>query len=643
MEIELWAGAVAPADVRSSHQLLDELLAAAYFEDDRDARRMVERIYRAVERRDPPDPDDVVEANRLVRDALTDEVRDGRLRLTARGRPHTSNKLGDGLLNPYEDEPPVVEPLPPPTTWFSIVVVDEVGDPIDGVDLQFEVLGETHKLVTDGNGRARKGGLEGASALVTLLSVARVRDKLKPRWKTPRTPKLPVHTDEAPVELEVLDAHFDPVRLRRELETTLVIMPRFACREIAATTFDFGRSFVRREGIVPMAGIAEELHQDDGQLAWVFGHTDLSGPDNLNKRLSERRAEAVFAVLTHDVARWAALWKGEPKGSPWSESWGTREVQHMLNALSCPDDAGNPLGEDGDNGSKTKQAVRRFKRKDYQAVPAEQADLPDTSTIDDPFREQLFLAYAKLVGREPVDPARIATIGSAPFMGCGEYNPLSLSVKDRESRRAVIFVFDPAAQPQAPPCVLGSVAACTPQLSPVAQEGSEGPYYRCEFYKKIASCCFSAGGADLTHDVIVRFFMDLKTANALGHAFVLEAEDMPDDDGTTPPFTQTQSLKQHAREVVAAGTPSADPQTPDAPPDPAASPMVELHFTHVPDAAKYRLRVEGVAEPYTVFNATAFHMISELSRSLDVERMPRLWAILNAPPPPTTPPNPLGF
>lgn len=638
LDIELWAGVVPDVDAAASQRLLDDLLTAAYWDDNARARRTVESIYRAVERREPPDATDFIEATRAVRDALADEVRRGQLRLTARPRPFSTTSLSDGLMDPFEDAP--VEPLPPATTWFSIRVVDDVGDPVDGLDLQFEVLGETKDLRTDGSGRARLDGMEGGSALVRVVSTSRLQQIMQPRWTTPRTPVIPADTADAPVVIERLDDHFDPVRVLREIETTLVILPRFSCREISASTFDFGRSFVRREGITAMSMIAEELQQEDGQLGWIFGHTDMAGPELLNKRLSERRAKAIFSVFTHDFAKWDEMWRGTVNESPWSERWGTREMQHMLNTLHCPDDAGKPVAEDGGLGSRTHQAVRRFKRKEYPDVPSEQGDLPDNATIDAGFREQLFLAYAKLIARDPVDPARIAPVGAAAFMGCGEYNPLSLTAHDRESRRTVVFVFDPAAQPQSPPCVIGQVGPCQGQLDPPFDADAPGPFYRCRFYQSIASCCQSAGGADLAHDVIVRFFMNLQASGSFAHRFILEAQDEAADDDPTPSFAQEHALGADARAVVEDGAAPEGDDAGGAPPAPASGPeMVELHFTHVPDAARYRLRVEGVSSPYTVFSFTPFHGISELSRALDVIRIPRLLAIINAPPPP---PDPLG-
>ncbi len=635
IEIVLWSGVRPPGDPVESQHLLDDMITAAYVLDGTAVRRELESIYRACERREPPSHDDPRDAAATVRAALVDEIRHGQLQLTGRARAPAGWVPIDGLMDPFEDDPVPVEPLPPQTSRFEIRVIDDIGDPVDGLDLTFEVLGEAQNVRTDGRGIARIDGMEGNSAHVTVVSTSRLQDIMRPRWTAPRTAVLPEDRPDAPVVVERLDDHFDPVRLARERQTTLVILPRFSCREISASTFDFGRSFVRRDGITQMSMIAQELTQADGQLGWIFGHTDTAGPELVNKRLSERRAKAVFAVFTHDFAKWDEMWRGTASESPWSERWGTREMQHMLNSLRCADDAGAPLDEDGALGGKTNQAVCRFKRKDYPDLPAEQTNLASNTTIDAPFREQLFLAYAKLVARDPVDTARIAQNGAAAFMGCGEYNPLSLTAHDRESRRTVVFVFDPAAQPQDPPCAVGQVAPCQAQLDEPFEADAPAPFYRCRFYRSFAGCCQSAGGADLSHDVIVRFFMNLQTANGFGHRFILEAQDEPADDDPTPPFTQEHALGGDAREVTEEGAPpEGDDAGRDPPPASTSAEMVELHFTHVPDAARYRLRVEGVATPYTVFAHTPFHGISQLSRPLDVVRIPRLLAILNRPPPP---------
>ena len=358
-----------------------------------------------------------------TKESLRRGVEEGRLVLLELPRPPVDTERPPQFIDPFPPAPP---PEPEPETCtFELRVVDEIGDPVDGVELVFDVLGRSHQATTDGNGVAKVECEQGSSALVDIVAVHRVREKLAPRWAAPRQPSLPEDTEESPVHLETLDDVFDPIRIRRNRLETLVLMPRFACRELVATTFEFARSFPRRSGIPKLASIAQELRQDDQQLAWVFGHTDLSGPEKLNKRLSERRARAIFALFTHDFDAWNEMWLGKAKESPWFEHWGTREAQHMLNALSCPDDDGNALDEDGDRGSRTRAAIRRFQRGEYSSVPDEQAPLTESGQIDADTRRELFLAYAKLVTRTPVEEDRFSPIGDARFMGCGEFNALS--------------------------------------------------------------------------------------------------------------------------------------------------------------------------------------------------------------------------
>jgi hypothetical protein len=120
------------------------------------------------------------------------------------------------------------------------------------------------------------------------------------------------------------------------------------------------------------------------------------------------------------------------------------------------------------------------------------------------------LAYAKRISRKPVDKARICSIGGAKFMGCGEFNPLSDHVRDQESRRAVVFVFDPAAEPQGLPCQMRSLGPCQGNCAPQGgttekdvgdadDSGEKMPPYRCKVYRDIAKCCPSKPGQELSH------------------------------------------------------------------------------------------------------------------------------------------------
>jgi outer membrane protein OmpA-like peptidoglycan-associated protein len=627
---ELQIGLGAPSAGRGRELL--PLLRWAVADRDRDAMRAVESIASALGPMNFMSPSEAWDRIELA-------ARDGVLGITEVRHPE---------LDPYEGPPPS-DPPPPavspdsPTQatprHFEIRFVDEVGDPIDEIEIRFLYLGAPHSATTDASGVATFEGDEVSFATATVVDTKALRAKLAPRWKEPREPQIPAATDEAPVYVETLDDHFDPVRLEHNVPATVVITPRFACRELTATTFDFARSFPKRAGLQTLTTIAQELQQDDGQKCLIYGHTDTSGGEELNKRLSERRARAIFALLTHDAALWESMWTGKNTDDwpHWFESWGTLQMQHMLNSLQCFDDANVELDEDGQYGSSTVAAVKRFQRGDYPAKPAEQAPLPETGASGQATREQMFLAYAKLVTRQPVDTARISKIGDAPFMGCGEFNPLSLTAKDRESRRVVIFIFDPAAEPTDAPCKLKDTSPCRANfVDPPPTEADGPPFYRCAHFRKLAHCCTPMGGPDLAHDVIVRFHLPVVEANSLPEEFVLESDDDPDDDVEDANFEQRQALATDAKASVPPNEDeNADDEnvdTSDENVDETAESLSELHFTHVPDGARYRLRVEGVDPPYAVFTKIPFHDISELSAPQDRMLFPGVIAILTADP-----------
>jgi outer membrane protein OmpA-like peptidoglycan-associated protein len=71
--------------------------------------------------------------------------------------------------------------------------------------------------------------------------------------------------------------------------------------------FRFGSSFpvpaLQRE----LARLAQMLRAQTGCRVSIFGHTDSTGAESYNKELSGRRAHAIQALLTRDVAAWNKL------------------------------------------------------------------------------------------------------------------------------------------------------------------------------------------------------------------------------------------------------------------------------------------------------------------------------------------------
>jgi hypothetical protein len=247
-----------------------------------------------------------------------------------------------------------------------------------------------------------------------------------------------------------------------------------ACVELAGGHFDFDRSFVRKDGVLALAQVHQEMANRQGSLAMVFGHTDTVGSAEYNKGLSERRASAVLAVLEQDADAWEALAK--------KENWGTKPIQVMLNAVKP--DADPRIGEDGQLGPETSGALSRFQ---------ERSGLPQSGKPDEATRKALYVAYMKLAGDQAVDASRFKDFGGTRCMGCSEFNPMSDSGADEASRRVEIMVFDPANDPGQLPCAIGDVGPCRANLLAAGEQPPkrppEGAHYKCKIYLKLSSLC----------------------------------------------------------------------------------------------------------------------------------------------------------
>ncbi|MBN2191980.1 MAG: hypothetical protein JW751_04130 [Polyangiaceae bacterium] len=87
---------------------------------------------------------------------------------------------------------PVVEPPPPPLApteelgSFSVLVIDEVGDPLAGVDLVFTFGRTKEQRTTDSTGTARLEDVPSSFATVSFADEAFMRQKLRERWQVAR-------------------------------------------------------------------------------------------------------------------------------------------------------------------------------------------------------------------------------------------------------------------------------------------------------------------------------------------------------------------------------------------------------------------------------------------------------------------------
>lgn len=523
---------------------------------------------------------------RRVREALKWGLDSGRLRFEVVLDPPSPR-----LRREPEPLPPRAPPREDELLFdFRVQFVDEVGEPLGGLDLYFAGPNAVETATTDASGTAEVTGKTWSSAFVEVASVEQLCAVLRPRWSQPRDPSPPVGPR---VQMRRLENELGAVILEPTELHIVVVSPFSSCAQIPGSEFAFGSSFVLPSAIPQLGRIARNLQGTDLRSALIYGHTDRSGSDQLNKQLSERRAKAVHALLRHDAEAWEELWSGTQDTSPWLEYWGTEEGQIMLNALDVRDAEGNLLDEDGKLGPCTRAAIQRFQRGSYPKRPAEQPLLPETGWLDAPTRRELFLAYAKLISRHPVAEHRFANVNGSGFMGCGEFNPLSLSVRDAESRRVTILVFGPAAEPQGLPCLLGDLSPCQSLCGPSPDENAEelgeaadlggGPLpYRCPTYQRLARECPYGGGTALTHDLVIRVPYELSEASHRAEVLILDSRD-----GT---IRQEQSLAFDARASEQTG-------------------WSEVWFTDLPEARAYRLQCSGPEGLYTVFDYTPYNRL----------------------------------
>jgi hypothetical protein len=282
-----------------------------------------------------------------------------------------------------------------------------------------------------------------------------------------------------------------------------------------------------------------------GCPAALFGHCDPAGTDELNKTLGDRRAIAIYALLTRQCDLWASIYDNPAVG----DTWGTKAIQCMLSNLADDEGAHYYSGKiDGDYGSGTTAAVSKFQsdastRKLSDGSYLSPTPIAATGKADPTTRNLLFTAYMDWLCTPPptsdddstppdapsppvlkMDPTDFlggpgATKGALPKMslqGCSEFNPVVLltasemkasgdttvrNEDDAPNRRVVMFFFKKGTkvEPAAWPCpkVKEPLAGCKKAFWPDGEtrrkSGSEERKYSdtrdtmaCRFYDRFA-------------------------------------------------------------------------------------------------------------------------------------------------------------
>jgi hypothetical protein len=227
-------------------------------------------------------------------------------------------------------------------------------------------------------------------------------------------------------------------------------------------TFFALRSAFPAPGIVELVKTVHGIVDEDPEARiGLFGHADPSGEPAFNKKLTDRRAQAVYAMLTGDLDLLDKVAR--------DDDWGLAEYQAMLRTLG-----NNPTAIDGELGPMTSAAIRAFRREYNEGVyhedsrPRAHGNLPEGEALDEATKTAIRDAYQALTGGEvPVEHFH-----GPKFSGCAFFNPFKPD--ERLSRRVTLAIYDED-RPTEFPCTEGDHAAC-----PL----DDGGPHRCKFYRE---------------------------------------------------------------------------------------------------------------------------------------------------------------
>jgi outer membrane protein OmpA-like peptidoglycan-associated protein len=326
----------------------------------------------------------------------------------------------DPLVPQADAEPrPSVEE---PTTWFEVHVVDEIGEPLDGLQLTMFVDGADRRITTDASGSARVDNATLSNATVKIDDLAALRELVKPRWEQVREGEwIDVQDEHTYLEAR---APLPVVRVTGKAPHTLVVQPRVILARIKGMLFDTNKSFLLPKALSHLPRLTALYQQRRGASVLAVGHTDRSGDPAVNDPLSLERAEAMAAFLRDDPAPWLAWYEGS---KPASKRWGAHEDGLMLDAV---------LARTGEAFASS--PLRHFQRT---------RGLVDDGIAGPKTRERLIVEYMAADGTTlPSDAVLLVH-------GCGESFPLDASgealdpnapdeQRDAGDRRVELFFFD---------------------------------------------------------------------------------------------------------------------------------------------------------------------------------------------------------
>jgi outer membrane protein OmpA-like peptidoglycan-associated protein len=101
--------------------------------------------------------------------------------------------------------------------------------------------------------------------------------------------------------------------------TLIVKMGRHKTLLVEGSAFAFDSAFPAAGIFLHLTGVQEELDAQSDARIMVFGHTDVQGSEDYNKKLSDKRAKAALAMIKRAVDMLDAVVA--------NDDWGTQHYQ----------------------------------------------------------------------------------------------------------------------------------------------------------------------------------------------------------------------------------------------------------------------------------------------------------------------------
>ncbi|MEZ4340822.1 MAG: hypothetical protein R3B82_29720 [Sandaracinaceae bacterium] len=352
----------------------------------------------------------------------------------------------DVEAEPLDSTPPAPR-VPAPDTWFEIELVDELGEPLDGVELELRTSEGATMQVTNGAGRARVvGPATGSRGSAIVAANASLIGRLRERWDAVReVPRaqwiggsvLPFRGDADPMGAS-LPAE-SPVRLS--------VQPAVPVARLLGFHFDTNKAFLLPAAVRPLTQLTTLYDRVGASTLLIVGHTDRSGDADYNARLGLERARSVEAFLRDDVDAWMAFYDA-PR---WEKRWGAAEDAAMLGSLVR-------------RGLSTPSVLAY--QAWHDALPPEHrapnwSELAIDGRIGPLTRRQLIGDYMNEDRTTLPDDVVVSTYGAGEHYPLDELGAIDLAAPDGErdphDRRVELFFFDPVLGVQ-PPVAPGAIA-----------------------------------------------------------------------------------------------------------------------------------------------------------------------------------------